>query len=469
MMESFPDDLLGILRQFPLFSDLPDQDLSRLSEAAERVSIPAGSTLFEEGTAGDRFFVILDGEMEVTRQEGGQTVVLALLGAGGFLSEMSLLEDRPRTASARAIKDSNLIGIEPETFRDLLARSPGAALTMLKTVTARLRSTESSLVEQGRLAGLGTLAAGLAHELNNPATAILRSSTLLRDSLAEFGRHCANLRDHPLGQAERAFVERLEASSFRNESPAPGGSREGAGELELEEWLEELGVEEAWAVAPLLADAGWKRSSLESMKVLTESAQREALLRWTAAGAEAYGLVDEIQRGARSISAIVASVRSYSHLDRGPIQMVDVASSISDTLVILKGKTDKGVRVVQDLPPDLPAIEAYGGELSQVWTNLIDNALDAMGGNGTLEIRGRESAEGIVVEIVDSGPGIPEDVRPCIFDPFFTTKPEGSGTGLGLAITWGIVVNRHRGTIQVASRPGRTVFEVALPARMKRE
>jgi CRP-like cAMP-binding protein len=174
---------LEILREFPLFSGLEGEYFETLAALAQHVAVPAGTSLFEEGSQGDKFYVILEGEMEVTRREGGETLTLAVLGPGGFLSEMSLLEDRPRTASARALQDTELIAIEPDDFRDLLHRSPGAAVDMLQTVTARLRSTESSLVEHGRLAGLGTLAAGLAHELNNPATAILRSSNLLGEAM----------------------------------------------------------------------------------------------------------------------------------------------------------------------------------------------------------------------------------------------------------------------------------------------
>jgi signal transduction histidine kinase len=272
-----------------------------------------------------------------------------------------------------------------------------------------------------------------------------------------------------LGPDEIEIMRSLEGAAFQNQDSSDGPPRSDQREQELEGWLERRGLSESWAMAPPLSDAGWDRESLATLLEPADEAHVEAILRWAASGAEAQGLVTEIQRGSKAISAIVGSVRSYSKLDRGPIQMVDVAESISDTLVILKGKLTDQVTVVEDIPPELPRIEAYGGELNQVWTNLIDNALDAMGGSGTLEIRARATEEGIIVKVVDDGPGIPEKVRPSIFDPFFTTKPQGRGTGLGLAITYGIVVNRHRGTIEVDSRPGRTVFEVALPRRMKRE
>jgi len=359
------------------------------------------------------------------------------------------------------------MAIEPEGFRDLLAGSPEAALAMLETVTRRLRRTEASLVEQGRLAGLGSLAAGLAHELNNPASALLRSSDLLRGALPDWGRRCADLRRLPSGTVRAGAVKEMEERFFRPEGS--GVPRQSSQEEELEEWMEDEGLDDAWDLAAPLADAGWDRAALEALTEAMAPDHRRPFIRWIAAGAEVYGLVDEIRNASRAISSIVGSVRSYSQLDRSPIQMVDLGESISDTLMILKGKLRNGIEVVRDIPPDLPRIEAYGGELNQVWTNLIDNALDAMEGEGTLEIKARPTGGGVMVRFSDSGSGIPSDVRPNIFDPFFTTKPQGSGTGLGLAISYGIVVNRHGGAIQVESRPGHTVVEVSLPQRLRQE
>jgi len=454
-----------MLRESPLFSDLEDAELENLAALARRVSVPAGALLFAEGSPGDQFYVILEGEMEVTRLEGGQSILLAVLGPGGVLSEMSLLENRPRTASVRAAQDCSLIAIEPEDFRAHLARFPKAALAMLRTVTSRLRSTEASLVEHGRLAGLGTLAAGLTHELNNPAAALARSSKLLRGSLLDWERRNTALTSLSLERTEVEVADRLRASGFGPWFTGAGAEGTNGREEEIEDWLDRQDVEEAWAMAPSLVDAGWTASGLVQLNESLTAPHRNTFLRWVAAGAEVVGLVDEIEKAAGAISGLVESVRTYSRLGRGPIQRIDVGQSISDTLVILKGKLGNGVRITRDLPADLPLIEGHGRELSQVWTNLIDNALDAMDGGGTLEILARKTEGGIVVKIVDDGPGIPPEVRPHIFDPFFTTKPPGSGTGLGLAISYGIVVNRHRGTLKVSSRPGRTEFEVALPEK----
>jgi signal transduction histidine kinase len=219
-------------------------------------------------------------------------------------------------------------------------------------------------------------------------------------------------------------------------------------------------------VVPVLADSGWKREDLDELEASVSRDHLETVLRWVAAGIEVFGLVRGIRTASRAISDIVDRVRSYSSLDRGPVQRVDLRESLDNALSILRGQVGPGVTVDMLVDAETPCIEAHGGELGQVWTNLIQNALDAMGEEGTLEIRARGTEGGITVEISDTGPGIPEALRTRIFDPFFTTKPQGKGTGLGLAISYGIVVNQHRGAIRLASRPGRTTFQVDLPLRL---
>jgi len=461
--EGSDDESLLALRRSPLFSDLPEGELARLLAAGARSFLPSGTVLLKEGTPGDQFFVILEGELEVTRNEGGRTLVLDVQGAGGFLSEMSLLEDRPRSASARATRDSTVLALEPEQFGDLLRRCPGVALSMLKIVMSRLRSTESSVIESGRMAGLGTLAAGLAHELNNPASAIARNTDLLGQALEEWHRREDQLRKLPLTEPEATLVEGLLHHIRSGGDNGWQSSGSGRREMELEEWMEERGWQDTWDIVAVLAEAGWDRSKMDALADVLASDHLEPVLRWVAAGLEAFGLVKGIRTASRAISDIVGRVRSYSSLGRGRIQPVDVRESLINALSILKGRIGSGVRVSLDFPDEMPSIDAHGGELGQVWTNLIHNALDAMEGGGELAIKARESDEGVVVEVADTGTGIPASIRPRIFDPFFTTKGQGKGTGLGLAITYGIVVNQHRGTIRVESRPGRTVVEVALP------
>jgi signal transduction histidine kinase len=453
-----------VLRKSPLFARLPDHELERLMGMGKRIRLLSGTLLLEEGTPGDQFYVILDGELEVTRTEGGRTTVLDIQQAGGFLSEMSLLENRPRTASARATRDSEVLALEPEEFRDLLERCPGVALSMIKIVLARLRSTESSIIETGRLAGLGTLAAGLAHELNNPAAAIARNTDLLGKAMEEWHRKEGELRRLPLGESELGAIGDLLGVMGEVNGNRWGGTAAGLREVEVDGWLSERGLEEAWQLVPVLSEAGWDRARLDKLEAQLSPSHLEPVLSWLVAGLEAFSLIHGIRTASRAISDIVGRVRSYSSLDRGQVQQVDVRESMGNALSMLKTGMSPGIDVRIDFPEELPTVEAHGGELGQVWTNLIQNALDAMGEKGTLELSVHEEGDGcLVVKITDSGAGIPDAIRPRIFDPFFTTKPQGKGTGLGLAITYGIVVNQHRGSIRIDSRPGRTVAEVALP------
>jgi signal transduction histidine kinase len=460
-----------VLRRLPLFAELSAPDLDRLCRLARRVEVPAGSVVMEEGSEGDGLYIIVDGELEVSKQEGGRDVVLAVRGPGEFLGEMSLLEQAPRSATVRATRPSELIVIQPGEFHALLAASPAAVAGILRVMAARLRSTESSLMEQEKLASLGTLAAGLAHELNNPAAAIRRAASHMADALDAWRRWSAELGTLTLTEAQTSRLRELEAESAR---PGPARTDVVACSLEedrLSEWLEEGGVERAWEVAPPLVAYGWTVERVTGLGDIFGPRQLPPVLHWLAAALNARALAQEMDAGAAAISAIVDAVRKYAYLDQAPVQEVDVRETLETTLLILRHRLKQGVQVQRDYAPDLPRIEAYGSELNQVWTNLIVNALDAMGDSGRLELRAHAVPDQVVVEVVDDGPGIPPDIKPRIFDPFYTTKPPGAGTGLGLHIARNIVVNRHRGRIRVDSRPGQTRVEVSLPVRVdeKRE
>ena len=456
-----------LLRHLPLFSELSDDDLTLLEDASRHARLTAGEVLMREGSPGGSLYVIIEGEFEITKRAGPGDLVIAVRGPGEVIGEMSLLDGSPRTATVRSLGKSHLLEIDQTAFRRLVESSPTATLSILQIITSRLRHTESMLRQTETLAALGTLAAGLAHELNNPAAALKRSAAALRQMLPRWQEAHAGL--HAVGLDETEFPELSRLTAFDEAASPPGdplarSDREAA----LQAWLEDAGVPEAWQVAPSLVAGGL------SVELLKESTRRlpagvlPAAVAWIDSARSVAVLLKEVSLSAERISEIVGAVRSYSFLDQAPIQPVDVARGLEDTLVVLRGKIEPGVIVHRHFAPDLPRVEAHGGELNQVWTNLIANAVEAMEGRGDLWLTAGRDGDRVSVEVCDSGPGIPEAIRSRIFEPFFTTKPPGQGTGLGLHLTYNIVTLHHRGQITVESQPGRTCFRVRLPVTMER-
>ncbi len=416
----------------------------------------------QEGQPGDAAYVVVDGEFEIIKKADSRDITIAVRDPGQIVGEMALLDNSPRSATVRAIRESHVLRIRAETFQQMLANSSSAALSLLQTVTQRLRQNESLLRQSEKMAALGTLAAGLAHELNNPAAAVRRSSDQLRSGLSDWASLTAELQRAELSPEQREIIEALTARLGQEPSDLKLDPMEQSDrESEIQSWLEAHAVDEAWSLAPTLVAAGWDLAALQGLES-TFNSQMPRLARWLAAGCLVYTLLAEVDMGTGRISEIVRAVKAYSYLDQGPVQEVDIHAGLDNTLVILRHKLKEGVQVKRDYAPDLPHIEGHGGELNQVWTNILDNAIDAMHGHGEIVLRTRCSGENIVVEIQDNGPGIPESIQKRIFEPFFTTKPPGQGTGLGLHIAYN-VVNNHRGAIRVTSQPGKTVFEVTIP------
>src|SRR5215203_7194444 len=320
------------------------------------------------------------------------------------------------------------------------------------------------------MAALGTLAAGLAHELNNPAAAIRRSAAQLRDALAEREKLAAQLHSLAADQHQQESLGALQEEIAERKTIAPVHDPLVLSEQEdeLQEWLEDHGVGEAWEFAPVLVASGWDTDEVERLAERFSPTQLPVVVRWLGAGSSVYGLLEEVRQSAEAMSDIVKAVKTYSYLDQAPIQDVDVVESLENTLVLLRPRIAAGVNITRDYADDVPRIEAYGSELNQVWTNLMDNAIDAMQARGELALHTYTEDSDVIIEIIDNGPGIPSELQPRIFEPFFTTKAPGAGTGLGLHIAYNIVVHKHHGQITVASEPGETRFRVVLPVRLAR-
>ncbi len=429
-------DIAARLRDTPLFGGLDEAQMSRLVELGEIVDLAPGELLISEGDAADALYVVLDGELDVTKRSGTSEIPLARVGPGALQGEIAALEGGRRLASVRAVGVAEVLRIPVDAVRALLSAGPDVALSVIRTAVGRLRSMESSLREQEKLAALGTLAAGLAHELNNPAAAALRSISALERAIttAESSPRPTPPPRPPEGTAPpRSALDRADRIAALDRLTADSDA------------------------ASALVDAGWTPEALAEVPSET--------LPWLAADASVHQLLSELDMALTRISEIVTAVKGYAYLDQAPVQRVDVRIGLEQTLVILRHRL-RDVEIRRELAEELPQIEAYGSELNQVWTNLIDNAVDAMDGRGTLTLGAEPEPMpegiGIRVTVADTGSGIPPEVRPRLFEPFYTTKEPGRGTGLGLHISHGVVA-RHGGWIDVESRPGDTRFIVTLP------
>ncbi len=457
--------MTDLLRSVPLFAELSDFDLDLLERRSEVVTLQPKDELFAEGDTGQRAFVISEGEIEIIKRTGEREVLLAVRKAGEVIGEMALLQDAPRSATARARTSARLIAIPKAEIDVLMDSSIEAVRAMFKVLLERWQATQALLTQSERMAQLGTLTAGLAHELNNPAAAVNRAAGQLSASIAELAvaerRLAQSVAEDDL-EAIEALRSRLD-SIERSAEPMSALDRSDR-EDEIEGALIDAGVADAWRLAPAIVDAGF--GDVVDEVIETADGHSGELLEVLRARHEVDSLIHEVEEGTRRLSTIVRALKSYSYLDQGPVQEVDLRTGLDDTLLILKSKLSD-IEVRREYAEELSTIQGYGGELNQVWTNLLDNAADAIHqagrDDGLIVIRAFPRDELVVIEVEDNGSGIPPDEIHRVFDSFFTTKPPGSGTGLGLNITYSIVVDKHRGDIAVESEPGRTVFRVELP------
>jgi signal transduction histidine kinase len=452
------------LRKVPLFADLTDDDLESLCHMVDEYRLNTGEKLFEEGEEGDKAYVIEEGQIEITRKTGGREVPVAVRQPGEVIGEMALLGSIPRTATGIALSDSVLLVIGSKQFENLLETSQSAARTLLRTVMLRLRSSDGMLRQAEKMAQLGIMTAGIAHEINNPASAARRGAEQLRSVFARLQRSQASLASQPLIQEQQDALAQLDenARQAATQTIELDSLRRSDRESELEDWLEKRGYANGWELAPQLTELNFTPEKAADLESTFPDGQLILVMDWLGTSYSLYKLLVEIEQGTSRISEIVKALKSYVYLDQAPIQDVDVHEGLENTLVILRSKLKSGVDVHREYATNLPHVEAYGSELNQVWTNLIDNAIDAMQGKGQITIRTRQDGMKIVVEIEDNGPGIPEEIQPKLFTPFFTTKGIGKGTGLGLNISYNIIA-KHQGNIKVISHPGQTRFIVTIP------
>ncbi len=457
--------MYDFLRTVDLFAELSDSDLESLCLYITEEHLAAGDALFTEGDAGDKAYIIREGELEILTTSGGREVLIAVRHVGELIGEMALLEDAPRSATVKAHVDSKLFVIGKDQFDALVGRSPSALKSMLRTILSRLRETQDALYESERMAILGTLTAETVHDLNNPSAAIQRAAEQLGPEIT--AQKEARTRLEELGLSEEQmdilFSERTKGAEHASEAPELDALARSDREAELENWLEARGIEDAWEIAPTLVDRNFDESDLTLLGDHFAQEQLPQVLSYLSGDFTVQHLLAEIRSASGSISNIIQAYKSYVYLDQAPVQDVDVHEGLDGTLLILGGKLKEGISVRREYAPDPPKIMAYGSELNQVWTNLIKNAADAMEGKGQIILRTRSDNGWVVVEIQDNGPGIPSDLQDRIFETGFTTKSRDKGTGLGLGSSRKIVEERHRGEIRLASEPGNTRFEVRLP------
>jgi signal transduction histidine kinase len=449
------------LSRVAAFADLPEEQIGWFLSQAKEVQLKAGEVYARQGDPADAMFVLLEGEFEWRGEFGGETVVFPGK-MGDVTGALPFSRMKQFTVTGRAMTDGRILRFPGSLFPALIQQMPELVRRLVGVMADRIRETTRLEQQRDRLAALGKLSAGLAHELNNPASAAKRAAAQLRATL-----HRVKEASHELGRRElkaeqKSEIEKLEAFFTQRDDPPPDPLTVSDLEDQIDSLLRRHGQNDLWQLAAELAQRGIKPEALESLFAnLDVDTARAALVR-IAASLEIANLLKEIESSTSRISDLVRAIKEYTFMDQSPVQNVDVVKSLETTLTILNHKLKKGVTVHRDYQPIPLLVNSFGSELNQVWTNLIDNAIDAMSGKGDLRVRTFRDNGCVVVEIADNGPGISPEVKPHIFEPFFTTKGVGEGTGLGLD-TVQRIVKKHRGNIQVNSQPGDTRFQVWLP------
>ncbi|NEP02289.1 MAG: cyclic nucleotide-binding domain-containing protein [Symploca sp. SIO2E9] len=460
--------MLEVLPKISLFKDLTTQEQSRVLQVGTEVSLSPGEMLFKQGEPATHFYILITGAIQLSQKIDSRELVLATYESGKFFGEVPLLAGIVHLVSGKALSSSYLLALKEEDFWQVLMLFPSVRRAVLGHMASRMQELQTLSQHRQKLIALGTLAAGLAHELNNPASAARGASRQLHDTMPK--RHalvlkCLEKRLEPtkleyLLELKRNCVEYAAASNSSDLLTKMDW------EDQLTSWLEEHDITDGWKLAPSLVAGGL---NIENLEVISEQLTTDTLrdvLTWLEVMLTEASLVNVLDQGISRISELVGAVKSYSYVDQAPLKRknIDLHQGIDNTLTILGYKLRKHrISVIREYAENLPCIEADGSALNQVWTNLIDNAIDALGEQGKIWVRTSVGKDYLTVEIADNGPGIPPEIQSRIFEPFFTTKEVGKGTGIGLDLSYRIIVSEHNGSIRCFSEPGNTSFLIYLP------
>ncbi len=458
-----PNTLAEELRGISIFSDLPEEGLAWLASHMTVTALEPGEVFLREGIPADRLFVILEGEMRGQRESDGTDtrVFTAKAGQVTGMLPFSRLTHFPLTT--RAVSRARIASLQKDLFPEMLRTMPVLAQRLVGILSDRIRENTRHEQQQEKMAALGKLSAGLAHELNNPASAARRAAESLGEAIGSLREANTRLDRRVLTPEQRLLLSQLEGEIVEHEAPVLDPLDRGDREDEITAWLEKRSIAHAAQLASSLVEAGFEYGCLEDISSHFPIDVIEDVLTRVSASLLVARLAKEIEHSTERISDLVRAIKEYSHMDQMPEQEVDVHQGLENTLLILRHRLKQGISITREYDRSLPKVCAHPGELNQVWTNLIDNAIDAMNGKGELRVRTASEPGRVLVEIGDNGPGIPPDVQKRIFEPFFSTKGVGQGLGLGLDSVYRIVRN-HQGEVSFESRPGNTRFQVRLPA-----
>lgn len=458
-------NIIDILKNIPGFENVPDAHFQWLLEKGEIRELATDEYLFKKGEAAEFFFIILEGRVILKFMQGNQLRDVGELVKGSITGLLPFSRMTKAGGSGIAAQPTTYLALHKDHFPELVRVSYELTEVLVHEMTSRTRNFTKQQQQNDKMSALGKLSAGLAHEMNNPASAIVRSAIELKKQLHNTPERFKQVMSMQVTPAQvDALNEIMYAKILQDARPKISLMERNNLEDEIADWLDDKGIDDSYDLAETFVEYGLTLHDLERVNEVVPDAFLAPALYWVANNFNTERLVIDIEEAASRISNLVKAVKSYSHMDRAPEkEAVDIHEGIRNTLTILNHKIKhKNIQLIENFQPDLPLVKAFVGEMNQVWTNLIDNAIDAMDNGGTLELKSRQDREFVVVDVIDSGTGIPEDIVDSIFDPFFTTKAIGQGTGLGLDVVKKII-DQHNGQIKVNSKPGRTEFKVCLP------